>query len=208
MSDNPLHITQLLDSVFSQGPLWVYLVLFAACFIENIFPPFPGDSFILAAGGLAATARLDLYAAFTIVVVAGLSSVMIMYYTGRRYGRRYFLKKDFKYFSAADIMRVERYLAKWGGAILILSRFIVGFRSAIAVGAGIGRYHTAKMLLYSLLSYVLFVALLMYVAVTVVDNFDVVARYISTYHRILWPIVIVLLLVYVARRFVQLRKRV
>ena len=200
MSDDPQHISQFLDALFSHGSVWIYLVLFCACFIENIFPPFPGDSFIVAAGGLAAVGRLDLPLACAVIIVAGVSSVMVMYFLGRHFGRGYFLERDFKYFSAADIVKVERFMERWGGVILVFSRFIVGLRSVIAVGAGIGRYHAGKMFLYSVISYLLFVGLLMYLSMAVIDNFQAIAAFFSTYHRILWPIVIGLVLVYVVRR--------
>jgi membrane protein DedA with SNARE-associated domain len=207
MGESPQQITLFLDSIFSHGTLWVYLLILAACFIENVLPPFPGDSFIVAAGGLVATARLDFYVTFVLIVCGGLSSVMLMYYLGRRYGRGYFLKKDFKYFSASDIIKVEDHLRNWGPVIIIFSRFVVGFRSAIALGAGVGRYHALKMLFYSLLSYLIFVGLLMYVAIAAVENFARIEYYFRTYHRIVWPVLIVLVVAYVVHRFRRLRKR-
>ncbi|MEW5993657.1 MAG: DedA family protein [Candidatus Zixiibacteriota bacterium] len=207
MTDDPQYIAQFLDSIFSHGTFWVYLVIVGACFIENILPPFPGDSFILAAGGLVAVSRLDFYLTFVLIVAAGVSSVMVMYVVGRRYGRSYFLRKDFKYFSAADILKVENYLNRWGGLILVCSRFIVGFRSAIAVGAGIGWYNARKMLLYSVMSYLLFAGLLMYLAMAVVDHYDLIAHTLSTYHKVLWPLVIALLILYIARRYRRLKKK-
>ena len=132
---------------------------------------------------------------------------MIMFYLGRSYGRDYFLRKDFKYFSAADIMKVERCLGKWGAVILIFSRFIVGFRSAIALGAGIASYRPVKMFVFSLISYVIFVGLLMYVAMTLVENIDRIEHYFRAYHRILWPIVIGLALAYIVHRYRRLRKK-
>lgn len=207
MGDNPLYITQFLDSIFGHGPLWVYLAIFAACFIENIVPPFPGDSFILASGGLVAAERLDLYVAFPVVVFGGVSSVMIIYFLGRYYGRDYFLRKNYRYFSSTDIIKVEDHLRRWGPAIIIFSRFIVGFRVAIALGAGIGRYHAAKMFLFSLISYFIFAGLLMYVAIVAVDNFDRVEHVFRTYHRVVWPVVIALAIAYVVHRFRRLRNK-
>lgn len=207
MGENPQQITQFLDSIFSHGTLWVYLLILAACFIENVLPPFPGDSFIVAAGGLVAAARLDFYVTFALIVGGGLSSVMLMYYLGRRYGRGYFLKKDFKYFSASDIIKVEGHLRNWGPVIIIFSRFVVGFRSVIALGAGVGRYHALKMFFYSLLSYLIFVGLLMYVAIAAVENFDRIEYYFRTYNRVVWPALIALAVAYVVHRFRRLRKK-
>ena len=100
MSENPIQISEYLDYLFAYGAFWVYLIIFAACFIENIFPPFPGDSFIVAAGGLVALGRLDLVGTFLTIVTGGVASVMVLYALGKRYGREYFIRRNFKYFSS------------------------------------------------------------------------------------------------------------
>jgi membrane protein DedA with SNARE-associated domain len=208
MGENPQQITQFLDALFRDGPVWVYLILVAACFIENIFPPFPGDSFIVAAGSLVAVSRLDLYLTFALAVGGGVSSVMLLHYFGRKYGRDFFLRRNFKYFSATDIMKVEGHLKKWGAAILIGSRFVVGLRAAIAVTAGIGRYQTVKMLVYSTISYIIFVGLLMYMSMALVENFERITYYFKTYNSIVWPTLIALVITYFVHRFYRLHKKV
>ena len=72
MSENPQQVSEWLDLIFSYGTFWVYLILFAACFIENIFPPFPGDSFIAAAGGLVALGKLSLGLSFFLALAGAL----------------------------------------------------------------------------------------------------------------------------------------
>jgi len=207
MTDSPEQISQWLDYIFSFGVGWVYVALFVACFIENIFPPFPGDSFIAVAGALTAAGRLSFVGGFLIIIVGGLGSVMVMYALGRRYGRDFFLKKDYKYFSAHDIGQFERSLTRWGALLMVFSRFVVGFRSAIAVGAGIARYSTARMVLYSLISYVLFAGLLYYLAMVVVDNFDLISSYFRTYNMIVWPIVVLAVAAVVVWKVTQVRAR-
>jgi len=206
MGENPTQITEFLDEVFRHGALWVYVVLLAACFIENIFPPFPGDSFIVAAGGLVALGRLNFVTTMIIVLVGGISSVMILYYFGNNYGRAYFEKKNFKYFSVRDIALMETKLQKWGAFILVFSRFMVGIRAAIAVAAGVGRYPTALMLFYSTVSYFLFSVLLIFLAIGTVENLELIKVYIVKYNLVIWPILIVIGSVYFLRKFFFFRK--
>jgi membrane protein DedA with SNARE-associated domain len=131
---------------------------------------------------------------------------MLLYFFGRRYGRAFFEEKNYRYFSANDIVRVERKLAKWGAVIIIGSRFVVGFRSALAIGAGIGRYPPWRMLVFSLFSYFAFTGLLLYIAVKLVDNIDTVERYLYRYNQIIWPLLIGVVIVYVVRRYRKMRK--
>ncbi|HOZ07789.1 MAG TPA: VTT domain-containing protein [candidate division Zixibacteria bacterium] len=207
MNENPEQIGRYLDYLFTFGPGLVYVTLFAACFMENVFPPFPGDSFIAAAGALVGAGRLDLYLSFALVLAGGMSSVMLMYGVGRRYGREYFLVKDYKYFSAADILAFERPLARCGGLLLVCSRFVIGLRSAIALGAGIARYPVRRMAVYSLLSYIVFTAALFYLAMVVVDNLQRIADYFRTYNMIVWPIVGLATAALVAWKIQQVRTR-
>ncbi len=207
MSENPIQISEYLDYLFAYGTFWVYLIIFAACFIENIFPPFPGDSFIVAAGGLVALGRLDLVVTFFTVVAGGVASVMVLYMLGKRYGREYFIRKDFKYFSAEDIVRMERQFARYGTLIIIFSRFVVGLRAALAIVAGIGRYQAARMLVFTVISYFLFAGLLIYIAIKLVENLDTVTYYFKTYNTIVWPVVIALVGWLVIYKIVTTRKR-
>lgn len=206
MSENIEQINQFLDYFFTYGSFWVYLVIFAICFIENLFPPFPGDTFIVVAGGLVALERLDLFAALLTTVAGGLCSVMMLYFFGRRYGRPFFITKDFKYFSVADIEYMEERLSRWGGLVLILSRFIVGMRVALAVAAGIGLYGARRMFVYSMISYLMFAGLLMFLGIKLVENIDGIEYYFSTYNRIVWPLVIGAVMIYVIYKVVAVRR--
>ena len=207
MGESLSQVNEYLDYVFRYGPVWVYMVLFTACFVENVFPPFPGDSFIVAAGGLVAFSRLDIVPTFLVINAGGMCSVMVMYFLGKWYGRDYFMRKDFKYFSAADIIKVEQKLDRWGVLILLVSRFIVGFRSALAIGPGIGRYPAFKMFVFSLLSYFAFTGLLLYIAWKLVDNLEAIEHGFRHYNRVIWPILVLAVILFVVHRYWISRKK-
>ena len=206
MSENPTQITEFLDQIFRFGTVWVYVVLLAACFIENIFPPFPGDSFIAAAAGLVALQRLDFLLTVFLILAGGLSSVMVLYYTGSNYGRKYFEKKNFKYFSTKDIATMELKLKRWGPLVLIFSRFLVGIRAGIAVAAGVARYPALMMFFYSTISYLLFTVLIVILAIGTVANLEAIKIYFTKYNLIVWPIIVIVLVGYFFRKFLFFRK--
>ena len=145
-------INEYLDAAFAYGPIWVYAVIAVACFVENIFPPFPGDTFIIAAGALVGFERLDITSTIICVNTAGMLSVMALYLVGRRLGRGFFVRRNYKYFDADDVHRMERDLDRYGGLIILASRFVVGLRAALAIAAGIGRYSAGRMVLFSTIS--------------------------------------------------------
>ena len=205
MTDSPAQFNELLDSVFQYGTVWVYAVLFAVCFIENIFPPFPGDMFILAAGGLVAVGRLMPVPALAVIIGGGMTSVMLLYLLGKRYGREYILRKNFRYFNANDIARMDKRLARWGWLVLLFSRFVPGVRSVIALSAGIAQYPLAKMALLSTISYFIFSSLLLIASTKLFANLDSVVRFIALYNKIIWPILIILVLWYVIFKIRRMR---
>lgn len=206
MSEHPEQINQLLDYIFAYGSVWVYLAIFTACFVENVFPPFPGDSFIVAAGGLVALGRLDFTLTLLLIITGGMASVMFIYYLGRRFGRSYFIRKDFKYFSASDIEQMEERFRKWGAVVLVASRFIVGMRVVLAVVAGIGRYPVGRMILFSTLSYLLFAGLLFLAAHKLVENLSAVEYYFTAYNHVAWPLLIGLVALLVVHKVRARRK--
>ncbi len=206
MGENPVQITQFLDEIFRYGAVWAYLVLFAACFIENVFPPFPGDSFIAASGGLVALGRMDFALTMIIVVAGGMSSVMVLYYFGSNYGRKYFEKKNFKYFSIRDIELMETKLKKWGAFILVFSRFLVGIRSGVAVAAGIGRFPGILMFFYSTISYFLFTVLIMFLAIGAVEHLEEIKIYFVQYNLIIWPIIVTAIAGYFLRKYLFFKR--
>jgi membrane protein DedA with SNARE-associated domain len=206
MSEIYQQIQEGLDIVFAYGPFWVYLAILIACFIENIFPPFPGDTFIVAAGALVAFGRLDPCWSFVAILGGGLASTMVLYYLGWRYGRSFFLRKDYKYFSAADILKMEANFAKRGAVILIFSRFVVGMRAALAIAAGISRYRVGLMLVFSAMSYLLFAGLLMLLAHKLVENIDRIEYYLGAYQTVAWVIVIAVMGLIVYRKVAAARK--
>ncbi len=206
MGESLVQINEYLDYFFAFGAFTVYAVIFIACFIENIFPPFPGDTFILAAGGLVAVDRLDLVTASLTIIAGGVSSVMVLYFFGTKYGREYFVKKDYKYFSAKDIFVMEEKFHKWGVLIIIFSRFVIGIRSGLAIVSGISKFNGFLMLIYSIISYILFGGLLMYIAIALVENFDKITYYVKTYNLIFWPILIFIILWFIISKIKKVKQ--
>jgi membrane protein DedA with SNARE-associated domain len=183
-------INSFLDKLFLYGPFWIYLALFMAALIENLFPPFPGDFFAIAGGALAAAGRLNLFLVFVVVYLGGIISVMLVYKLGLNYGRQFFIRKNYRFFSANDIVRLENWFQKRGALLLILSRFIVGARSVISLVAGISRYDYSKMLIFASISFFLFNGLILFSSYIFVIEFETIARYFHLYEKIVWPILI------------------
>jgi membrane protein DedA with SNARE-associated domain len=199
-------INDFLDKLFIYGPFWIYLALLGASFVENVFPPFPGDFFTIAAGALAAAGRLNIYVVFLLVYLGGISSVMVLYYLGSTYGREFFLRKNYRIFSASDILRLEKWFQKKGVTLLIFNRFIVGARSAVALVTGISHYSPLKTFLSVSVSFWLFNGLLLFSSYIFVVNFDTIAEYYHMYEKVVVPIILLIVLVLIGLKIYRIRK--
>ena len=179
-------LLDLSDSAIKYGPFWVYAIIVAASFIENLFPPFPGDLVTVLGAALAYGGRLSYTGVFLSAYLGGIISVMIVYYLGRRFGHNYFVKRDFRFFPRAKIFQFEEWLQRWGAWIIMASRFILGFRTVVTLCAGIGRWPAAQMLFYSTISFFLFNGVLIAVTHALVGNIATIQRYIDGYETVFW----------------------
>ena len=64
-----------------------------------------------------------------------MAGFLVMYYLGYSRGRAFFAGRR----GAAKLARAERWLSRYGVALILGNRFLSGIRSVIAIGAGLGR---------------------------------------------------------------------
>jgi len=114
-----------------------YSVLFGAVFVHQIGLPVPGPLFLLAAGALAATGKLDLAAALGLAVVACVLADWLWYEAGRLRGEKvlHLIHRFAPDPDAAD-RRAKRTFAKYGPPILVLDKFVPGLDAVAPPLAG------------------------------------------------------------------------
>ncbi|HSG98834.1 MAG TPA: hypothetical protein VLB27_02225, partial [candidate division Zixibacteria bacterium] len=83
------------DWIMSYGAVWVYVAIIVASFIENIFPPFPGDTVTVIGAALAARDGLSFTLVFAAAYLGGILSTLLIYWFGRRHGHSYFMERNF-----------------------------------------------------------------------------------------------------------------
>ncbi len=177
---------------------YIYLILFAVAFIENIFPPFPGDTFTIIGGYLAALGKLNAFLTLGAVCVGTLFSVMLIYYISLHHGRAFFTRREYKIFNFDDIARVQRWFARFGAWTLVFSRFVVGGRVAIAAAAGMGDYPAGRMTLFSLVSAILFHGTLIGLAFLMHAYIQDLVKGFNIYGKIILVIVSILIILWFA----------
>ena len=138
MTDWLHHLTDL-QALTAGG---VYLVVGTLIFVECglIFGfLFPGDTVLFGAGLLSARSDtgLSLPLLLGIVLVAAVAGEAVGYWTGRRFGRPWVMRRAGN--ASAQLERAEALFERWGAAAVIVARFIPWARTFVPILAGVAR---------------------------------------------------------------------
>jgi membrane protein DedA with SNARE-associated domain len=130
----------------------VYLLLGLSAYVENLFPPIPGDTITAFGAFLVGTGRLSFLGVYVSTTLGSLLGFLSLFWVGDLFGRRYFIEKDYRFLKADQIRRAEAWFSKYGPFLIAMNRFFPGIRSAIAVSAGISKLKPIRVGILALLS--------------------------------------------------------
>ncbi len=163
--DFVLHLDTHLYGLVSTYGIWVNVLLFVIVFAETGFvatPFLPGDSLLFAAGAIAATGALNVYALFAILAVAAILGDTANYWIGYYIGPKVFRKHKSLFFNPEYLERTYRFFEKYGGKTIIIARFIPIIRTFAPFVAGIGRMSYFRFALYNVLGGIFWVPIFIY----------------------------------------------
>ncbi len=130
----------------------IYFLLGLSAFLENVFPPAPGDTITAFGAFLVGTNRLHFFSMFVATTIGSLAGFMFLFWIGSLLGRRFFIERDFWYFKAEDIIRAEDWFRRYGYFLVLMNRFFPGIRSVISIAGGISKLRVSKVTLFALIS--------------------------------------------------------
>jgi len=142
----------LLEYLHQLPDYLIYLSLGISAFLENIFPPLPGDTIVLFGSFLVGIGRLSFIGAYLSTTAGSLAGFISIYFLGRYLGRRFFIERDYRFLKADNIIKAENWFRKYGYTIIFINRFIPGVRSVIALAGGISGLDPLKVAVLALIS--------------------------------------------------------
>ncbi len=162
---------------------WVFLLV--SVFIENIFPPYPGDSVVVFSGYLAHSGHLSFLSIAVAVILGNLSSAALMYYFGIHI-MEFFLghlrSKTLKeVFSPDHLTKTHDWFNRYGLVAVVFSRFSAGIRFFVAIVAGMVKMHIALFLSAFLVATLLWNSLLVGGGYVLGQNWEELLTYIRIY---------------------------
>jgi len=167
-----------LDGLTALPPLALYLALFGAAAIENVFPPLPSDTVVAFGSFLAARGHGSALGAFLATWSGSLAGAMLMYAAGRRYGALRLMRRLSKGGDDADA-RVRAWYGRRGVWALVFSRFLPGVRAVVPPIAGALRVPPLKALAAMALASGVWYGIITYLAFQVGDDWDALAARIG-----------------------------
>jgi membrane protein DedA with SNARE-associated domain len=151
---------EALQHIMAEMTPWLqqygYLILVLAIAIEGVGIPAPGQSLLIVASLLAASGQMSLP---LVLIVAGSSAFIgnsLGYLLGIKFGDALIKKGWVKESSEA---KLHGFIAKYGLAALILSRFIEGLKQTIFIGCGMAKMPLKNFLLGNALATSIWLAL-------------------------------------------------
>ncbi|QWT24261.1 DedA family protein [Subtercola sp. PAMC28395] len=175
------------ESIISGAGPWALVVVCAIVFAETgllIGFVLPGDTLLFFTGLLTYTGVISapLWLVLLAVSVSAVLGDQLGYFIGYRTGPRIFERKDTGLFSKKNVARTQQFFDKYGGAAVILARFVAVVRTFAPVAAGVGKMHYLRFLAFNAIGAVAWafsVILLGYLLGHVPGVADFVTQYID-----------------------------
>jgi len=142
----------LLEYLHQLPDYLIYISLGLSAFLENIFPPLPGDTIVLFGSFLVGIGRLSFLGAYLSTTAGSLVGFISIFFLGRYLGRRFFIERDYRFIKADNIIKAENWYRRYGYTIIVINRFIPGIRSVIALAGGISGLDSLKVAILALIS--------------------------------------------------------
>lgn len=167
-----------------EGPL-ALIMLFVASAIEYLFPPFPGDTVTLFAAFLVTARGWSFAAVLTTATLGSGLGAMLDYGLGvlaERHGeRRAFYRRH-----ADKLQWLAERFRRHGAWFIVVNRFLPGVRALFFVAAGLAGMKPGPVLLFSLLSALLWNLTIMTVGLLLGASWPRLYGLLETYTKMLW----------------------
>ena len=146
-------LSGIVDSVIALIAEYGYPAVFAAAFLEVIFPPIPSEVIFPLVGFTAQNRGLGLENTFGMATVGALGSTVgaiLIYFVSAKVGRTAIVRFGKRVrISEQEIKRADIWFEKYGSVAVFTARMIPGIREIISIPAGISRMNFVKFVGYT-----------------------------------------------------------
>ena len=188
-----------------------YAAIALLLLLENIgVPVVPGELSMIAGAIFAGTGRagLNVVAVGVIAVVVSFAGAEIGYAIGRLGGRAVVLRFGrYAFVREHHLDRAEAAVAKYGGPIVVIARFIVGLRELNGIIAGVSGMHWLRFMVYNAVGAVTWVGVWVSVGYLAGNHIEAIYKDVTRYSVYLLIALVVVLAAYLLSRLSRRKKR-
>lgn len=131
-------LLDVLHALTTLPPILLYLILGLGAAVENIIPPVPADTFVLAGAFLAARGAADPWLVFLATWLFNVASAVGVYAVARTYGRRFFKMPLARWLLREhQLDQIGGFYMRYGIPAIFMSRFLPAWRAMVPVFAGV-----------------------------------------------------------------------
>ncbi len=196
----------ILHSLEHSSPLIAYLLLFGSAYIENIFPPIPGDTVTIVGAYLVGRGILNFWGVYVATTLGSVLGFMTLFSIAFYVEKKVIEKYQPRWITRAHIDRVENWFRKYGYGVIVLNRFLSGARSVISLVAGLSKMPPLIVLILSLISCAIWNGILIYLGAMLGQNWERIITALKIYNQWVLLILISALLVWLLLRYLRKRK--
>ncbi len=186
---------QWLQIFHQQSGLISYILLFFVGFLENVFPPIPGDTVIVLSLLLIEKGWLNFWIVLICVSVGGTLGFYLVFYLAFRWGKAWVLRQKWLHLNIERLEKADRWFERRGKWLVLGHRFFSGFRSTIALVAGLSSIEIWKMAILSFLGVTLWNTMLLTVGLQILKNKEALLHALKTYNMIVGSIIVLGILI-------------
>lgn len=194
----------------SLPPPLVYVFLGLSAFVENVFPPIPGDTITAFGAFLVGVKQLRFTWVYVSTTLGSLLGFLSLYWIGRQLGRRFFIDRNYRFIRAEEIVRAEEWFKRYGYFLILINRFLPGIRSAISLSGGISGLRFFRVALLALMSCAVWNGIWILFGYFVGSNWEVLrsemGRVMGRYNLAVAALMLLLVVVLVIKKVRRRRK--
>ncbi len=187
-------------------PIIAYAFLFASAFVENVFPPIPGDTVTIFGAYLVGRGVLNFWGVYIATTLGSITGFMTIYGIAFYLEWKVLEKYQAKWMAKNHIQRVEAWFHRFGYWVVLANRFLSGARSVISLAAGLTRMRPVPVFLLALVSCAIWNGLLIYLGASLGKNWQEVVQFVKTYNAYVLTLLVFLGIAYFLFRW-SIRKR-
>ncbi len=190
-------IAAALRALTKLPPLLLYLLLGGGAAVENIAPPVPADTFVLAGALLAAEGAADPWTVFLVTWLFNVVAAVGVYAVAWHYGRQFFKMPLARWLLREhQLEQIGDFYQKWGIPAIFFSRFLPAWRAMVPVFAGVSRVRPLLMVPPLAVASALWYGLLVYLGVFMGNNLAAVVHWFGEINSALLWVAVVLAVVF------------